>query len=86
MDKTPLFAKISKSFAEILCDNLTAPDHGQFTPYYHDGSTPYGQNAMFSCNDGYVLDGPATLTCKGDGPKGYFEGQPPTCKGMYRRI
>ena len=38
--------------------------------------TSLGSIAMYSCNTGFKLDGPETLTCANDGT---WSGQPPTC-------
>ena len=70
-------------FTEILCNNLAAPANGQVV---HGGTTggktPFGQKATFTCNQGYILQGAATLTCGGDSVVGKFGGQLPTCARM----
>ena len=63
-----------------MCNNLRAPTNGRVNHGSSAGiQTPFGQNATFSCNQGYFLQGPADLTCSGASITGQFNGQPPTC-------
>ena len=56
----------------VSCPNLDNPDNGFVTL---DG-TSLDSIAMYSCNTGFKLDGPETLTCANDGT---WSGEPPTC-------
>jgi hypothetical protein len=40
------------------------------------GSLPAGTVLQYSCDPGYVADGPSTLTCT---PLGHWSAEPPRC-------
>ena len=40
------------------------------------GSLPAGTVLQYSCDPGYVVDGPSTLTCT---PLGHWSAEPPRC-------
>ena len=61
---------------EIACNAAMTPVHGSSNV---TGIVPVGQHQHFSCNQGYVLSGPANLKCM---LGGQFDNQTrPTCAG-----
>ncbi|CAH1241242.1 FBN2 [Branchiostoma lanceolatum] len=67
-------AEILGCSTNVHCNALTNPTNGVVS-----GSNAYGAVLTFTCNTGYSLDGPATLTCQADGT---WSGSPPTCKDV----
>ncbi|XP_042878589.1 sushi, von Willebrand factor type A, EGF and pentraxin domain-containing protein 1-like isoform X2 [Penaeus japonicus] len=59
----------------IKCPNLQAGPNGQVTSYL--GNYMPTNQISFSCEEGYLMDGPAVLTCGGDGE---WDGNPPACQ------
>ncbi|XP_019633411.1 PREDICTED: uncharacterized protein LOC109476834 [Branchiostoma belcheri] len=53
------------------CPLPTDPVNGAISGFY------YGEMVTFTCNTGYSLVGPSTLTCQIDGT---WDGSPPTCE------
>lgn len=73
-------------FTEACEENIPLPD-GSYTysntapgispPKHMDSST-----LTISCNPGYILEGPGTLTCA----EGFWIGGPATCYGTDKQI
>ncbi|XP_078581988.1 E-selectin-like [Branchiostoma floridae x Branchiostoma japonicum] len=62
----------SPTCTAVQCPVLTTPTNGDVS-----GGNSYGDVATFTCNSGYSLSGPATLTCQADATWG---GASPTCQ------
>ena len=58
----------------VTCPNLENPGNGTVDV---SGNQP-GDTAVYSCNDGFTLDGEDTRTC---GQDGKWSGSEPTCVG-----
>lgn len=63
---------ISSSSTATDCGSLTAPDDGEVT----FTGTGFGAIARYRCNQGFVVVGVASRTCKSDGT---WSGSAPTC-------
>ena len=60
----------------VTCPNLENPGNGTVDV---SGNQP-GDTAVYSCDDGFTLDGVDTRTC---GENGQWSGSEPTCVGKY---
>ena len=60
---------------EITCDEPFEPKNGLI----ERSMTKFGGETVFSCNEGYVMEGVATLTCTMDGT---WDNNPPKCAGL----
>ena len=58
---------------EILCSDLDDPDNGSVD----DGDNRPGTKAVYTCNDGFRLEGKPKRLCQYDGT---WDGEAPTCK------
>ncbi|KAI8506512.1 hypothetical protein Bbelb_159390 [Branchiostoma belcheri] len=63
----------------LQCPNLARPAKGSMTT----GSNAYRDVVHFTCNKGYKLVGPSSLTCLSDGT---WSGRSPTCRVGERTV
>jgi len=68
---------------EIICGELTAPDHGMITCSLGEDDIPtYQDTCNYACNDGYHLNGSTTRECS---DHDRWSGSEPVCiKSMSR--
>ena len=59
---------------EILCSDLEDPDNGSVD----DGDNRPGTKAVYTCNDGFRLEGEPKRLCQYDGT---WDGEAPACEG-----
>ena len=59
----------------MSCGPLNAPANGHVNT---TGGTSFEDVAVYSCNEGYKLNGPAERTCQANGQ---WDGIEPTCDG-----
>ena len=58
----------------MSCGQLTNSSNGRVNT---SAGTSFGDTAMYSCDTGYMLNGPAERECKTDGQ---WSGSEPTCE------
>ena len=61
----------------ISCGNLTVLSNGRVDT---SAGISFGDTAMYSCDTGYMLSGPAERTCQADGQ---WNGSVPTCESEW---
>ncbi|XP_070569278.1 P-selectin-like [Ptychodera flava] len=72
-----LYGSLCKRRSDNTCDQVFAPLNGQITANNPFPAQP-SETVSFTCDSGYFVDGPATITCS---PGGYWEELPPLCIG-----
>ena len=60
----------------VSCGPLAAPSNGRVDT---SAGTSFGDTAMYNCDTGYMLNGPAERTCQADGE---WNGSVPTCEWL----
>ena len=70
----------SFQFLAVTCKALSNPQHGRLLncDSQQDRDDEYGSICSFQCNEGYVMYGSSTLSCKTDGN---WSSQAPRCEG-----
>ncbi|ELU03361.1 hypothetical protein CAPTEDRAFT_99085, partial [Capitella teleta] len=63
---------------KIQCPALVAPFHGSFGSVA-SGNVTYGTVVQYSCQTGYILQGPSNRTCKGTSATCSWTGTQPEC-------
>ena len=61
-------------YVGVSCDPLTAPSNGRVNT---SAGTSFGDKAVYSCDEGYMLTGTAERTCQANEQ---WSGSEPTCE------
>ena len=70
-----LMAQCSLTHTVVTCSGLTSPGNGSIVL----GNVVFKSEALYSCNEGFKINGPATRTCQATG---LWTGEAPTCEGL----
>ena len=75
VDPSSNFVKVKSNllFTVVDCGNLANPRNGKVDLT----GTTFGSRADYTCNRGYMLDGPQSRSCRADGA---WSGREPKCE------